>query len=360
LSLESDVITINKLHNDSIIIDGLFHSLLEDPPMDPEEDIVDKLVFGGVTAINLTIQPEIFPMDMLELLKAIYSHLELFSVFPNKVVQVTNTKDIIKAKEDNKLGIIFGLQGAGGLRGDLRYLLILYHLGFRIIQLTYNHRNELGYGVYEPVDHGLTRFGQQVVRQMNQLGILVDLSHAGLKTSLDAIEYSEDPVIFSHSSVKKLCDHKRNITDEQIIKVAERGGVIGICPHAIMCQQTDDRPTLNEQFIEQIAYVANLVGVDHVGIGTDRFRTLTFYHKLRRVSFERTLPGFYGKFSGNEKHVKDFNTYSEWPNVTESLINKGFSSEEVKKVLGGNFLRVFEQVWDKSERFINFRKELLT
>lgn len=350
--------TADELHNESIVIDGLFHSLLEDPPMDADEDIIDKLISGGVTAINLTILPEIYPMDMPELLKAVYSHFEIFNVFQNKAIQVKQTKDILEAKKENKLGIIFGLQGAGALQGDLRYLLILYQLGFRIIQLTYNHRNELGYGAYEPADHGLTRFGQQVVKQMNQLGIVVDVSHAGLKTSLDAIEFSDDPVIFSHSSVKSLVGHKRNITDEQIKAVAAKGGVVGICPHAIMCQRANERPTI-EDFIDQIEYVANLVGVDHVGIGTDRFRTSTFYHKLRRVSFERTLPGFYGQFSGNEKHVRGFNTYSEWPNVTARLLARGFSPGDVQKVLGGNFLRVFEQVWSKSVNVVTYRQELL-
>ena len=332
-----------------IVIDGLFHSLLDNPPpTDVKKDIVDLLLDGGVSAINATVLMDKHKNDFSTYAKELYRFLLLEEVFPEKVLIVQNYDDILQAKENHKLGIILGMQGADALEYDLRYISLLHRLGVRIIQITYNQRNNLGCGVFEPHDSGLTRFGQQSIYEMNRLGILVDLSHVGEKTSLDAIELSNDPVIISHSSVRNLCEHTRNISDVQIREVAAKGGIVGLCPHSVMCiKEKGKRPTVGD-FIDHIEYIINLVGDDHVAIGTDRWYRPTQAYKLNRAAFERTLPGFFGSFSGDEKHVEGFNYYDEWENLVYSLDRRGFSSEQIQKTLGGNFCRVFKEVWKKS------------
>jgi len=337
----------NQLYKDSVIIDGLFHTLLADPPPSVDKNIVDLLIEGGVTAINATVVLDYYKNDFPTFVRELYRFFMLEEALPEKVLIVQNLSDLLKAKNENKLGVILSMQGADSIEHDLRFITLLYRLGVRIIQITYNQKNNLGCGVFEPNDTGLTRFGQQAIYEMNRLGIVVDLSHVGNKTSLDAIEVSKNPVIFSHSSVLSLCEHPRNITDEQIKRVAEKGGVVGICPHSVMCAKNkSSRPNV-DNFIDHIEYVINLVGEDHVGIGTDRWMRPTLAYKMLRVEFERTLPGFFGTFSGNEKHVEGFNYYNEWENLVMKLGNRGFNSEQIQKIIGGNFLRIFKKVWDK-------------
>ena len=332
----------------SIVVDGLFHSLLIDPPpADGRKDTVDLLLAGGVNIINGTVILDFYRNDFPTYCRELYRFFVLEEACPEKVLLVRSYADLLQAKREGKLGVILSMQGADALEHDLRYVALLHRLGVRLIQITYNQRNNLGCGVFEPQDTGLTRFGQQAIYEMNRLGIVIDLSHVGHQTSLDAIEVSRDPVVFSHCGVKALNPHKRNLTDEQIRAVAAKGGMVGLCPHSVMCMKDrGTRPTADD-FIDQIKHVADLVGEDHVGIGTDRWMRPTLAYKLVRTEFERTLPGFFGEFSGEEKHVAGFNYYDEWESLVDHLLRRSFSDAQIEKILGGNFCRVFRQVWEK-------------
>lgn len=333
----------------SIVVDGLFHRLLTDPPpTDGQKDIIDLLLGGGVTIINGTVVLDFYKNDFTIYCRGLHRFFLLEEACPEKVRLVRRYADVLQAKRDGKLGVILSMQGADALEHELRYVALLYKLGVRLIQITYNQRNNLGCGVFEPHDTGLTRFGQQAIYEMNRLGIVIDLSHVGHRTSLDAIEVSMDPAVFSHCGVKALNPHKRNLTDDQVRAVAAKGGVVGLCPHSVMCmKEREKRPTVDD-FIDQIKYVADLVGEDHVGVGTDRWMRPTLGYKLERMEFERTLPGFFGKFSGMEKHVAGFNYYDEWENLVDHLLERGFSDTQIQKILGGNFCRVFQRVWEKA------------
>lgn len=340
---------VKNIMDNNIIIDALFHTLFEDhPPTQDNTDIIDLLINGGVTAVSTTVVGDKYKGNLKTFLKEVYNYWALEEAFSDRVLIVYNNNDLIRAKKENKLGIILSLQGADSLEHDLRYVSLLHKLGVRIIQITYNQKNNLGNGVFEPNDQGLTRFGQQVIDEMNRLGIVVDLSHVGYKTSLDAIETSTEPVLFSHSNVKKLTDNPRNISDEQIKAATSKGGVIGLCPHSVFCSKnSSDRPTVDD-FIDHIEYVMDLTGSDeHVGIGTDRWMRSTMGYQIVRREFEKTVPGFFGPFTGNEKHVKGFNYYDEWENLIDSLLKRNFTNEQISKVLGGNLSRLFQQVWNK-------------
>lgn len=333
----------------AIVVDGLCHTLIGDPPpAPPGKEIVDLILEGGVNVINATVILDYYKNDFTTYVKELYRFFVLEEAIPEKLLIVRNYADIVRAKNEGKLGVILSMQGADAIEHDIRYITILHKLGVRIIQITYNQRNNIGCGAYEPNDTGLTRFGQQAILEMNRLGILIDLSHVGYRTSLDAIEFSQDPVVFSHSSVKALNPHPRNITDEQIKAVAAKGGVVGLCPHSVMTvmKGRSSWPTVDD-FIDHIAYVMDLVGEDFVGIGTDRWMRPTLAYKMLRVEFERTLPGFFGQFTGEQKHVDGFNFYDHWSNLVEHLQKRRFTDAQICKILGGNFVRVFKAVFDK-------------
>ena len=181
---------------------------------------------------------------------------------------------------------------------------------------------------------------------MNRVGMVIDVSHVGHVTALQTIEASQDPVIYSHSGVQALTKHVRNTNDEHIKALAKKGGVLCVCPHCIMNTNNQDvRPTVDD-YINSFIHIAEVTGsMDHAGIGTDRWSRNTMANDIKRVGFERSTKGFFGKFDGNSKHVEGFNYYNEWENLVEHMLARNISEADCKKLLGGNLLRVWKQVW---------------
>jgi membrane dipeptidase len=335
------------LHERAIIIDGLFCKMYS--PI-PKTDEVDDLMLGhilasGVTAFSDSVVADSYPQSLPSAMKSLYSEQLIVDAFPDKAMVIRTAEDIRTAKQTGRVGVILSTQGLNAMEEDTRNLWILNKLDVRIMQLTYNERNALGCGCREPNDTGLTRVGQKAVEELNRLGVVVDLSHGGARTSLDAAHHSTAPVIASHVGVRALNPHPRNLTDELIQAIAHSGGVVGLCPHSIFVEKArGQRPTIDD-FIDHIKYVVDLVGIDHAGIGTDNFQYETHYTHVGRSSFERTYPGFFGGYGTEEKHAAGFSTWAEWPNLTASLLRRGFSEDDTLKILGGNCLRVFEAVW---------------
>lgn len=337
------------VHRNSIIIDGLFFQIGTPIPPSPGSNgsdlMLDDVMASGVTAFNHSVIFDASPMSAEEALMCLYRDSIIFEAFPDKIAPIHSVMDVRQVKENGKVGIIFGTQGMACIGTNMRYIWALHGLGIRIMQLTYNERNALGSGCMEPNDDGLTRFGQQAIDEMNRLGIVLDLSHGGHTTSLEAIEHSRQPALFTHVGVKTLREHPRNVTDDQIRAVASKGGVIGLCPHSIMVEKERAKRPSVDDFIDHIDYVVQLVGIDHAGIGTDNFQYDTFYSRWRRVQFEHTFPTFFGGYGMYEKHAAGFSKWSDWSNLTAQLLGRGYGVADVGKILGGNFVRVFEQVW---------------
>jgi membrane dipeptidase len=323
-----------KIHEQSVVIDALGGFGLPNA----EKNISD-IMSGGINAATVTLGSH-YGMDFaIDKFKRYYAIIEMTR---DRLMMVEESQDILKAKQKGKLGIIFGFQNASLLEENVTLLSVFYRLGLRIIQLTYNEANALGCGCLEPTDTGLTSFGTQVVWAMNRLGILVDLSHTGYRTSRDAIEVSEDPVAFTHASPGGLKDIPRNRPDELIRLLAEKGGVMGVSPYAFFCKSAPGkRPTL-EDFLDQIDYVVQLVGVDHVGIGTDMFTGRTkeehFLESSNRFPKEWRDPF-------DKRHVQGFSSISDFPRITEGLLSRGYSDEDCGKIIGDNFHSLFQRVW---------------
>jgi len=321
---------IQKIHEESVVIDALggFGFSYSD------------ILAGGINATNVTLA--VFACQGMDYsMNQIIRYYGLMEMAPDRVILVQEAQDILKAKQEGKLGIIFGFQNASPLGENVTLLSIFHKLGVRIIQLTYSEANALGCGCLEPTDTGLTSFGVQVVQGMNRLGLLVDLSHTGYRTSRDAIEVSEDPVTFTHANPLALKDSPRNRPDDLIRMVAERGGVMGLVPYTSFCKSAPGKRATLEDFIDQIDYVIQLVGVDHVGIGTDKFEGRTKEEHL--LEFLNRYAKMMIPFE--HRHVEGFSHIRHFPRITEGLLSRGYSDEDCGKIIGGNFYSLFQRVW---------------
>jgi membrane dipeptidase len=263
---------------------------------------------------------------------------------------VKEVQDIQRVKQEQKVGMILCMQNSKPVWDDLGLLTIFKNLGMRVIQLTNNSKTPIGDGCYERTDCGLGDFGIKMVEEMNRIGLLIDLSHVGRKTSLDAIEISKDPVAFSHSSAKSLVDHVRNLTDEQIKAVAEKKGVVGITTGGGSGSliRSGGNATIDD-FLNHVDYVVNLVGADYVGVGIDfpAFRSREKYEAMKRVTPEiaKQVGQTYEEYA---RGVRGLAGPLEYPGIAEGLVSRGYSDGDIKKILGENFLRLFNRVWKPS------------
>lgn len=327
-----------NLYRDAIIVDGLNVSNWD------SDAVFRSLTNGGVTAINATIATW---EGFRETLDTIADWTQRFDR-RDEIVQVRSVEDIEAAKRDGRVGVILGFQNATPIENDLGRLEIFHRLGVRIIQVTFHERNLLGDGCYERAGGGLSNFGVDAVKEMNRLGILVDLSHVGVRTTLDAIEMSEKPVACTHANAKSYHDVPRNKTDEALKLIAEGGGVVG--PTAITgFMRTGEESTLAD-YVDAIDYMVELIGVDHVGIGTD---------------FTQDIPWSFWKYIGSQqgtkypatfvdpevyrhkqaRYPKGFETPDDLLKLAAALVDRGYEPDDVVKVLGGNWIRLFREVW---------------
>jgi membrane dipeptidase len=332
------------LYESAIVIDALGGSIVRRPPPDVEGlDAIGQRIQAGITVSNETLAAD--REDFRAATALIYDYLTLASVERQRLMIIESVADIECAKREGRHGVILGFQGATALEDDVSTVFLFQKLGVRIIGLAYNGRTEVGDGCYESQDLGLTVHGRRVVNAMNEAGITVDLSHVGERTSLEAIEVSARPAIFSHSNCRALTPHVRNISDEQIRAVASKGGVVGIGPHSVFCERTPgQRPSIGD-FIDHFEHVINLVGIDHVGIGTDMFGGETLSERLFRAKFSRVVPSFFAGYSIAEKYVTGFERVSQFQRLVDEFAARGFADGDIRKILGGNFIRVFAETW---------------
>lgn len=270
-----------------------------------------------------------------------------------KVKLIRTADDLVKAHENGDVGIILSAQGGDFLGSNQLDRLDVFHaMGLRLMLPTYNNRNGIADGCLEPHDNGLSRMGRDWVEACNRLGIVIDLTHVGERSTLEIMDLSTQPVVFTHSNPKGLSDRPRNITDEQMKKCAETGGVIAPTnygPFNMAIGQTT-RPTL-DQYLDAISYIADLVGVEHVGVGTDMSHGTYPDGDLIRGTVSKRL--FSNEYSSHVEvaprsrlfYVEGFDDYGDLPNFIDALEDRGFSSGEIDGILGGNFLRVFREVW---------------
>lgn len=321
---------MTNIHQDSIVIDGLIIAKWG-------RDIFEDMHKGGITAANCTVSVW---EDFKNTVNNIGDMKNLIRNNAKLVSLVRTTADILQAKKDGKTGIILGFQNAHALEDRPEYVEVFHDLGVRVIQLCYNTQNLVGTGCYER-DGGLSDFGREVIAEMNRLGILIDLSHVGSKTSEETILESKKPVTYSHCLPAGLKAHPRNKSDEQLRFIADRGGFVGVTMFSPFLKRGIESNI--DDYIEAIDYVINLIGEDAVGIGTDFtqgyghdfFEWLT--HDKGRL---RRLTNF-----GEVVNPEGIRTIGEFPNLSAAMERAKWSASKIEKVIGGNWLRLFKNVW---------------
>ncbi|GAB3790336.1 dipeptidase [Virgibacillus kimchii] len=254
--------------------------------------------------------------------------------------------DIVQAKENGQIAFIPSLEASTMIENELDRLDVLYGLGVRSIGIAYSEGNSLGAGLKEPGDGGLTEFGRQAVKRMNKLGLAIDISHSGDKTSMDTIEVSDKPIFITHSGARALWDSKRLKPDDIIKACAEKGGVIGIeaAPHTTITR--DQRVHTIDSFMAHFEYCANLVGIEHVAFGPDvLFGDHVGLHNA--LAGALSISAAHGKNEFEKvEYVKGIeNPVEAFPNIVRWLVKHGYSDEDISKVIGGNILRVLDEVW---------------
>jgi membrane dipeptidase len=327
----------HRLHREAVVIDGLIGAMQN----------LDPILSGGITTGNVTVASSA-TQDPLEVLRRVAEYHDQARLYPDKFLVVDRAEDIERAKAAGMTAALLGVQGCDFIGKDIDLIQISQLCGLRIMQPTYNEENHLGYGCLEK-DRGLKAFGRICIREFNRLGMMPDLSHVGQQTALDVIEASSTVCIISHGNPRALNDNPRCISDDVIKAIAEVDGVMGISTYSSFCETTFGvRPTLTD-VLDHISHVAELVGVDHVGLGTDKFEGRS------ELSFQRAMVRKYPEvlrdyMTAESRHAEGLTSSADLPKITQGLIDRGFSDEDVVKIIGGNFLRAFKAVFGENAK----------
>ncbi|MFJ8748052.1 dipeptidase [Streptomyces sp. NPDC102441] len=302
-----------------------------------------ELRAGGLSCITPTLA---FWENATETMDALGRWLDLERENPDLIRIARTAADIEVAHRDGVTAVLLGTQNSSPLEDRIRFVELFHAMGLRVMQLTYNNQNAIGGSCYDPSDSGLTRFGREVVQEMNRVGMVIDLSHVGERTGLDAIDASDRPVAVTHANARSLQDHPRNKGDELLKALAGNGGVIGLATYRnISGEWAESR----ERWCDMVRATVDLVGLDHVGIGTDLSRRSgeADLEWMRKGRWTRTVQ--YGAASpkrpGKAAPVTWMNSTADFPALADCLrTHAGFDEHETAQLMGGNWLRFYHQV----------------
>lgn len=311
-------------------------------------DMVENARRSGITAISVTLNMggaghEAFDATVAGIgyfTREVATHPEVF-------MQVRTVGDLLEAKRTRRVGLIFSFQDTDMLEGDVGRLDLFHDFGVKIIQLTYNLRNEVGDGCLERGNAGLSKFGRDVVARMNELGIGVDTSHCGQRTTAEAIEMSTRPVAITHSGCQAVYMHPRNKRDEELRALADKGGVIGIY---LMPFLNAEGPATAADVVRHVEHAVDVCGEDHVGIGSDNSITPTLDTPEYRAGLQAFAAGRQRLGIGAPREyellfVPELNTPRRMERIADALLARGHGESRVEKIIGGNWARYFREVW---------------
>jgi membrane dipeptidase len=304
------------------------------------EDLVEleRWRQSGIDFVSVNIGYDVVPWTSA--IEAASKYRHWIRAHADQYVQVETYDDVLQAKSSGKLAIAFDIEGMNALNGDPGMVDFYYRLGVRQMLFAYNRNNLVGGGCHD-VDTGLTPLGREVLREMNRVGMIVDCSHCAYRTSMEAMEYSDGPVVFSHSNARDLFDHERNIRDDQIKACAAQGGVIGVTGVGLFLGTNGADPA---HVLQHIDYLCQLVGPAHVGIGLD-----SVLHN--QVEAEDSLGDIgdrgplYWPARQYPDAPMDFVPPEAFPDLVQGMLDRGYSDADVLGILGGNFARLAQRIW---------------
>ncbi len=310
-------------------------------PLHPKADFapLDRLHAAGVNYVSLNVGMDMNPVS--QIMSVIAAFRATIAAQPQRYLLACSVQDIERAAAESKLAIGFDLEGAMPLLEQPEMVALYRDLGVRQMHLAYNRNNSVAGGCHD-VEQGLTKLGQQVVAAINAAGVLLDCSHSGRRCSLDIMDASTKPVIFSHSNPQALVEHGRNVTDEQIHACAATGGVVCISGVSMFL---DSRVPTADDVAKHAAYVANLVGVAHVGIGLDISFHQSELNDNPPGDFDPTY--WWPKEAGYHRGIlcTAYPPIECWKVLGTALQRTGMTAAEAALVMGGNMMRVAAQVW---------------
>jgi membrane dipeptidase len=305
---------------------------------------------SGVTAVNLTVNlPGNAPGRFDVAIEGIAHADAEVARHPEAFLKVERGADLAAAKASGRLGLIYGFQDTAMIEGDLARVALFQSLGVRIMQPTYNRRNALGDGCLEPNDGGLSTLGHEFVAELNQRRILLDLSHAGVRTIDQGIAASKRPPAITHTGCRALVDVPRNTPDASLKALADKGGVAGIY---FMCYLRYLEQPHREDLIRHLEHAVDVCGEDHVGLGTDgnlsalkadeAFRAAFHAEIAARIKAGISAPG---ESPDVINMIPEYNSPDRFRLLADDLARRGWHEARIEKVLGGNFARLFTEVW---------------
>ncbi len=325
---------MHPLHEKITVIDGLQYSYWS-------RDVFEMMIRGGLSAVHVTIA---YWENTLEALANIGEWTQRFQTYRDLIMPVNSGSDIYTAREQGKVGIIFGFQNCSPIANDYRLVEQFHTLGVRFMQLSYNNQSLLASGCYEENDSGISRFGKVVIQEMNRVGMIIDMSHSGERSTLEAIEISAKPITVSHANPTSFQPVVRNKSEAVLKAIAETNGMLGFSLYPLHLKN-GSACTLTD-FCEMVARTAELMGIDHIGIGSDLCvnqpdSVLGWMRNGRWNKVDRegeTVPTWPSQPSW-------FQNSADFGNVTQGLLDIGFDESDVSKIMGGNWLRFFEESW---------------
>ncbi len=323
-----------KIYRESIHIDGL--NICNFGP-----GIFRAWNRGGITAVSCTCG---LWENFRDSIKNVIQWKKWFEEYEDLIIPVHTVKDIYKAKKEKKTGVILSWQNTSGIEDQINYLMVFEQLGIKIMQLTYNTQNYSGAGYTEINDSGITGFGKKVLEEMSRVGVAVDLSHVGHNTTMDSIKYSPKPPCFSHVLPASQNASGRNKTDQEIKAIREKGGIVAASCFGPNMKKGNDSTI--DDYVDVLDYYIDLVGVDHVGIGSDASEGyarpssfLEWCNMDKGYAYQMTA-------WGSKKVVKPLGKLEEREELAVAMARKGWSEEKIKKVLGLNWIKYFNTVWN--------------
>ncbi|MEP2668565.1 MAG: membrane dipeptidase [Cyclobacteriaceae bacterium] len=327
---------IDQIYKDAIVIDGLIIA------RGWNEDSFKALADSGYTGFNASVDSG----NLAKGLKNLEEWQNRIKENPDRLILVTSAEDYLRAKKENKTAIMLGFQNSTMVGNSIDNLDTLYKAGMRWMQLTYNERNLLGDGCTERTNAGLSDFGIEVVERMNELGIIVDLSHCGRQTTNDGIKFSKSGASINHSMCEALYkNHPRAKTDDQIRAMADKGGVMGIICLGYMIGPNLGTDTTLETYADHIVHAIKVGGIDHVGLGADfAIQGLEASRATRENWYVPRLTRFKPSYKVQwPPWIPELDTTDRYRHVARVLDKRGFNSGDIEKILGQNWVRYYRE-----------------
>ncbi|QWN35920.1 membrane dipeptidase [Cobetia sp. 4B] len=324
-----------------LTIDGLQYS-------NWSREIFEQMREGGLDAVHATL---VYHETTRETLSRLGEWNRRFEAWPDLIMPVHVPQDIAVAQASGRVGIILGAQNCSPIEDDIDMVEVMRDLGLMIMQLTYNNQSLLACGCYESEDSGITRFGRQVIREMNRVGMVIDMSHSAERSTLEAIEISERPVIISHANPESFHPAKRNKSDKVLKAIAESDGLLGFSAYPFHLRNGSDC-TLTE-YCEMIARTADLMGVEHLGIGTDlcQNQPVSILEWMRNGRWSKDMD--YGEGSASNadwpRPLSWLRDSRDFPNLIAGLRKVGMSGDEVAGIMGKNWVALLERAATRQE-----------